>query len=269
MRRIIPLVAWALFSGAAFAQTLPYHADPRAREDAPDLSLVPAIRFLTTADYPPFNYRDAGGRLIGFNIDLAQAICTTLSVACTVQAWPWDQAADALAENQGDALIAGLEISEITAERFDFSNPYMMFPARFVTAMADVPDFDAAGLDGWTIAVREGSAQARFLAAYFPQIVQMPRPTEIAALEAMQAGEARAYFGDALRAAFWLNEHIACCAFAGDAYFNERFFGEGLAVAVPEGRGTIRKAIDHALQRLQRDGTLDEIYLRWFPVSFY
>ena len=50
-------------SGSAAGQALPYHADPSAREIQPDMAAVPAIRFLTTADFPPFNYRDAAGEL--------------------------------------------------------------------------------------------------------------------------------------------------------------------------------------------------------------
>src|ERR1700710_2953381 len=85
--------------GQAIAQALPYHVDPSAREIVPNVATLPAIRFLTTADFPPFNYRDASGQLIGFNIDLAKSICTELTVACTVQAWPWEQAGKALADN--------------------------------------------------------------------------------------------------------------------------------------------------------------------------
>ena len=42
----------------------------------PNLAAVPAIRFLTTADFPPFNYRDESGELVGFNVDLARASAT-------------------------------------------------------------------------------------------------------------------------------------------------------------------------------------------------
>src|SRR5690606_4504103 len=120
-------------TGGVFGQALPYHVDPSAREIAPNLSAVPSIRFLTTADFPPFNYRDADGQLIGFNVDLARALCEELEVACTIQAWPWEQVARALADNQGDALIAGLAITPENGETFDFSSIYLALPARFVT----------------------------------------------------------------------------------------------------------------------------------------
>ena len=38
-----------------------------------------------------------------------------------MQAWPWEQAARALEDNQGDALIAGLALTPENGELFDFS----------------------------------------------------------------------------------------------------------------------------------------------------
>src|SRR5215217_3546504 len=130
LKRSVSVLAVALLATSAFAQALPYHSDPSAREILPSLTPVPAIRFLTTADFPPFNFRDAGGELIGFNIDLARRICTEANVACTIQAWPWEQAPNALADNQGDALIAGLEMSPANGEKFDFSAIYLALPGR-------------------------------------------------------------------------------------------------------------------------------------------
>ena len=33
--------------------------------------------------------------------------------------------------------------------------------------------------------------------------------------------------------------------------------------------GAAGPAIDYSLARLKKDGTLDELYLRWFPIGFY
>lgn len=255
-------------SSAALAQNLPYHADTGAREEAINADAVPSIRFLTTTDFPPFSYNGADGALVGYNIDLAEALCETLNAVCTVQPWPWDQIADALAENQGDALIGGLAITPETAERFDFSNIYLALPGRFVTATANAQGFDPEQ-EGLKIAVPEGGAHADWVETYLPEAEPLAVESDFAGLEALRDGEVDAYFGDAMRASFWLNENPECCSFAGEAYFSPHFFGKGLAIAVNAGRGTLREALDQGLVRLQRNGTLDEIYLRWFPVSFY
>jgi polar amino acid transport system substrate-binding protein len=258
-----------LAPAAALGQAVPYHADPSARDVIPNLSAVPAIRFLTTADFPPFNFRDEKGELVGFNVDLARALCTDLLIACTVQAWPWDQAAKALEDNQGDALIAGLAITPQNGELFDFSSIYLMLPGRFVTTEAAATGFTPASLAGKRVGVRRGSAHAEFMRRYLPGAKLVEFESEIPALEAVQKGDVDAYFGDGLRASFWLNGNAGCCAFAGEPYFRPDLFGEGLAVAIPAGHDAVRQAIDYGLARLKRSGVFDELYLRWFPVSFY
>ncbi|QJR19618.1 transporter substrate-binding domain-containing protein [Pelagibacterium halotolerans] len=255
-------------TGCAGAQNLPVHVDPGARDDMIDPVAVPALRFLTTPDFPPFNYTDAAGRLTGFNIDLADAICARLEARCTIQSWPWDRVQDALADNQGDALIAGLDIGGSAGERFDFSRIYLQLPARFVTQRPVFPDFDPQAITG-TVAVREGSAHADLAERTLGRAQMAFYPSEFEALNAIASGEADFFFGDAARASFWLNENPDCCAFAGEAYFRPDLFGAGLAVAVPIGLDNVRVAINWALTRLQREGRIDEIYLRWFPVSFY
>lgn len=267
-RTLITLLV-ALCATPTLAQSLPYHTDPSAREILPSLSPIPAIRFLTTTDFPPFNFRDAGGELIGFNVDLARRICTEVNVACTIQAWPWEQAADALADNQGDALIAGLDMSPENGKRFDFSATYLALPGRFVTRAADVAAFNTAALAGKAIAVRTGSTHEAFVRRYLPRANVLPFATEVEALAAVKDRAADLFFGDAMRASFWLNENLDCCGFAGDAYFRPSLFGGGLAIAVPAGNDAVRHAIDWALVKLKDNGTLDELYLRWFPVGFY
>lgn len=269
MRRMAIFATVCLFAIPAFAQSVPYHADPDAREILPSLTPVPAIRFLTTADFPPFNYRDQSGNLVGYNIDLAKRICAEVDVACTIQAWPWDQAANALSDSQGDALIAGLALTEENGLLFDFSSVYLALPGRFVTPAEDARDFRPETLVGQRVGVRAGSAHASFLDRYLPDVETVTFDTEIAGLEAVKSGALDAWFGDAMRASFWLNENPGCCSFAGEAYFRPHLFGEGFTIAVPAGHDPVRHAIDWALVRLKDNGTLDELYLRWFPVGFY
>lgn len=270
MRLILALTLLCCGLSAAFAQALPYHSDPTARDLVPNLSAVPNIRFLTTADFPPFNYRDSkSGELIGFNVDLARALCADLSITCTIQAWPWEQASKALEDGQGDALIAGLAMSKENGDLFDFTNIYLMLPGRFVTLKDAVAGFDPKALAGKTVAVRKGSAHEEFIKRYLPDAKPVEFDTEPDALAAVRDRKADAYFGDAMRASFWFNDNPDCCGFAGPPYFRPDLFGDGLSVAVAAGHDAVRQVIDYGLVRLKKSGVLDELYLRWFPVGFY
>jgi len=60
--------------------------------------LMPRMRFLTTTDFPPFNFIDRKKRLTGFHVDLARAICEELEVLnrCQIQGLPWEELQDTL-----------------------------------------------------------------------------------------------------------------------------------------------------------------------------
>ena len=48
---------------------IPNFWDPRRRIERPPAGVVASLRFLTTDDFPPFNFLDANGQLTGFNVD--------------------------------------------------------------------------------------------------------------------------------------------------------------------------------------------------------
>jgi polar amino acid transport system substrate-binding protein len=142
-------------------------------------------------------------------------------------------------------------------------------PGRFVTTVATAASFDPNAPAGRKVAVRRESSHQEFVRRYLPGAQLVAFDSEFLALDALERGEVDAFFGDALRASFWLNTHIGCCEFVGAPYFRPDLFGEGMAIALPAGHDAVRQAIDSGLTRLKRSGALDELYLRWFPVSFY
>jgi polar amino acid transport system substrate-binding protein len=257
---------------ALAAVTIPNFWDPKRRVERPPAGAVPAIRFVTTDDFPPFNFLDARGHLIGFNVDLARAICAELAIPCTIQARSWADLAGALANKNADAIVAGLAITAEAREKLDFSDVYLRSPARFV-ARRDGPRIDASaeGLAGHSLAVVEHTAHEAYLAAFFPRAVRRTYPTIEAAREALTAGAVDALFADGVQSSFWLQSEAAenCCAFVGGPYLDQHFFGNGMAIAVPKGADDLRRALNAAMGAIHDKGVYAELYLRYFPVSLY
>src|SRR5579871_5883765 len=113
--------------------------DPNLRLERPDLSGVRAIRFLTSDDYPPFNFAQTDGSLTGFNVEIARAICDELDIACTIQARPWSTLIESLEDGKGDAVIASIAVTPALRARIDFSHPYYQTPARFIARKGALP----------------------------------------------------------------------------------------------------------------------------------
>ena len=271
-------VAVTLLSPGAHAVDLPAQVtvpsfwDPAHRMEKPDLSEVRAVRILVEAENPPFAFVGADGLPTGFSIELARAICVELDVPCTVQTLRWDLLPSGIESDLGDAIIGSLAVSADSRARFDFSNRFLTRPARFVVRNKG-PELEMIpeGLAGKRIAVQRGTAHEAYLRAFFPGSVLHTYETADAARTALKNGDVEALFEDGLNASLWLNGSTSenCCRFAGAPFTEARYFGEGLTVAVAPGNDRLREAFDFALARIQQNGTFREIFLRYFPVSFY
>lgn len=251
---------------------IPNFWDPKRRVERPPAGAVRAVRFVTTDDFPPFNFLDANGRLTGFNVDLARAICAELDIRCTIQARPWEDLVSSLGTKTADAAIAGIAITADSRAELDFSDAYMRSPARFVVRGNGPPlDPTPEGLRGKTLAVVARTAHEAYLAAFFPEVGRKLFETPEAAREALKAGTVDAHFGDGLQLSLWLQSEAAagCCRFVGGPYLESRFFGDGFAIAVPSGSADLKRALNAALESLHDKGVFDELYLRYFPVGFF
>jgi polar amino acid transport system substrate-binding protein len=232
------------------------------------------IRFLTTVDFPPFNFLDKSGRLAGFNVDLARAICSELNILdkCQIQALPWNELPDALAKRQGDAIIAGIAVTPQSRQTYAFSRSYLRFPARLVVARhSAINEPVSREIRGKRIGVIAGSAHQRMFDAYFPDAIAIPYGDENAMHADLKSGRLAGIFGDGMRLAFWLagTDSAGCCRFAGGPYLSPRYLGEGMSIAVRPDDQALRAALDYALHQVGIKGVFSDLYLRYFPVSFF
>lgn len=243
------------------------------RLERPDAAKLPKeLRFVTTDDYPPFNFINSTGALSGFNIDLARAICAELSVTCSFQTASFADVADVVDQGRAEAAIAGLVATPAARATLDFSERYLGTPARFVgrrqeTLAMATPEEVASK----KVAVVSRTAHEAYLRSFFNEAAIRPYPDLKAAQEAVKAGQVDLLFGDGITLALWLNgtDSGNCCRFVGGPFTESRFFGDGFSVAVKEGNDTLRHAMDFALQRIWEKGVYTDLYLRWFPVGFY
>ncbi|MEM6614895.1 MAG: transporter substrate-binding domain-containing protein [Pseudomonadota bacterium] len=258
-------------SQPALASEAPSFRDPEARIDAPSLEGL-SLQFLTTDDFPPFNYVTSSGELAGFHVDLARALCEALSIQCTVEVRPWETLISAAESREEAVLLAGIAANAETRENLVFTSRYFSMPGRFATRQTEAaPSAPSLALDGKTVGVVEGSAHDQFLKAYWPNVPRLYFANVNGAQSALKAGVVDFIFGDAVALSFWLNSEVSesCCRFIGGPFEDDIFFGEGLRIAVPRTRPDIAQALDFALDRVQRDGSFREIYLRHFPISIY
>lgn len=258
----------------AQATDLPILFDARERLVRPDVSSVLRLRFLTTTDFPPFNFTDQSGRLSGFHIDLARALCEELGLQarCQIQALPYGQLVSALEAGQGEAVMAGVAVTPELRQRFNFTRPYLLLPARFLMQGDTVlPRQDAEGLFGRKVGVVKDTAHAAMLNNFFPDIEAVAFDTQDALMKGLKEKQIPAVFADALQLSFWMMSPAAagCCRFLDGPFLSERHLGEGMTIMVGGQDAALMAALESALAALSKDGRLEEIYLRYFPAGLF
>jgi polar amino acid transport system substrate-binding protein len=250
---------------------IPNYWDPKRRPERPNLGELKSVRFVTENDYPPFNFLASDGTLVGFNVELARAVCVELKLTCTIQPREWESLIPSLKSGEADAVIAGIAITARARREVDFSDRYLQNPARFVARNGAALDPSADLLAGKHVGVVGGTSHEQFLRGQFRDAAITTFPSVEEARRALTSGELDAVFADGVGLSIWLNgeEANGCCRFIGGPYTESFYFGEGIAIALRQGNDTLRYAINYALAQLYERGVYAELYLRYFPISFY
>jgi polar amino acid transport system substrate-binding protein len=252
------VVIAALFPGPSVAQE-PQTGDQPRRV---------VVRFLTEGDFPPFNYFDDDGVLGGFNVDLARALCNEIGAACDIRVRPWDELLVALKRGEADAVIAGHTVLPDALRQVAFTERYFFTPGRFASKTeAEKVDIAPEALDGRSIAVARGTPHEAFLKTFFRDSrIQIFETAELAR-DALLQGKVDYVFDDGVGLAFWINGTLSrrCCELRGGPYFEPRFFGDGLAIAVPQSDPQIKALLNAALHKVRASGRFDELVSRYFP----
>jgi len=90
------------------------------------------IRFATEASYPPFEAVDANNKIVGFDVDLANALCKEMDATCTFTNQAFDSLIPSLKFRRIDAVMAGMDITPEREKQVLFSTPYYDNAALFI-----------------------------------------------------------------------------------------------------------------------------------------
>ncbi|HSQ72622.1 MAG TPA: transporter substrate-binding domain-containing protein, partial [Rubrivivax sp.] len=96
----------------------------------------------TDAAYAPFESQNEKGEIVGFDIEIVQAIAAKAGFEVKFVNTPWEGIFNALGQGDRDMVVSSVTITEERKQTMDFSDPY----------------FDAQQL----IAVKENSKIAKF-----------------------------------------------------------------------------------------------------------
>ncbi len=224
------------------------------------------LRMAIEGAYPPFSEKVKGGYK-GFDVDIANALCTEIQAKCTLVQRDWDSIQDALLNKEVDAIVASMSITAERKQRFAFTDKYYHAAARFVGKQGMALKLDQADLAGMRIAVQKNTVHDRYMTRMWSQVAEIQRfQTLPQATKALEGGKVDAVLGDglALASSFIDKPDGKGFGFTGPALTDPAFFGEGIGIAVRKQDAELKRTLDDALRKIRADGTYKALVARYF-----
>lgn len=223
------------------------------------------IRIGVEGSYPPFSMISPDGKLGGFDIDIANALCTEMKAECTFVQQEWDGMIPALNAKKFDIIVASMSISEERKKAVDFSDPYYDVPSRFVAKEGAFKDYSPASLKGKTIVVLRNSPRAKYVQDTYKDSTILLAAKEPEVYLELAAGRGDIAFGSSVVSAesFLKKPEGKGFAQVGEPVRLDAG-GGGVGIAIRKTDADLRDRINAALKAVKANGTYNKLQSKYF-----
>jgi lysine-arginine-ornithine-binding protein len=231
-----------------------------------------ALNICVEGAYPPFSEVAPDGQIVGFDIDIANALCGQMGETCEMVKVDWDGIIPALLEKKCDAIVASMSATEERKQVIDFSAKYYQIPNRFV-AKADAGFTGTPeGMAGKTVGVQRGTIHQSYLEAHFPDTELRLYGSQDEADLDLAAGRVDALMADkiSLDDGFLKTPAGQGFAFFGAPnHFDPAIHGTGASIGVRKEDTALRDKLTAAIAAIRADGTYQGISDKYFGSDIY
>jgi polar amino acid transport system substrate-binding protein len=229
------------------------------------------VRIGTEGAYPPFNNLAADGSLVGFDIDIAKALCEEMKVECEFIVQDWDGMIPALVAGKFDAIIASMSITAERMEVIDFTNKYYNTPPAIAVPMAsEIKGATPEDLAGVKLGAQSATTHSNYAEEKFPDAELQLYPTADEYKLDLQSGRIDAAIDDVVVLDEWIKSPDgACCRILGTLTPDPVINGEGAGIGLRKGEDELKAKFNAAIDAIRANGKYEEINNKYFSFDVY
>lgn len=230
------------------------------------------LRIGVEGAYPPFSWVDNSGNLLGFDIEIANALCESMNAECTLIQQDWDGIIPALLARKYDAIIASMSITEERKQKVDFTSKYYSTPAKFIAKKGADIEISAEGLADKTIGVQRATTHDSYISDNYGDGVEIKRyATQDEVYLDLQAGRIDLALQDSVagQEGFLKTDAGQDFEFIGPGLNDPKWFGEGAGIAVRKGEDELRETLNNAIDAIRASGVYKTIQDKYFDFDVY
>ncbi|QIB67870.1 amino acid ABC transporter substrate-binding protein [Aminipila butyrica] len=215
----------------------------------------------TEGTYAPYTYHDDSGKLVGYDVEIAEAVAEKLGVEAKFVETKWDSIIAGLDAKRFDVIVNQVGINEERQKKYDFSTPYTYPTGALITLKSneDIKSFeDLAGKKSAQSLTSNWAASAE---SYGAELVGTDGFNQ--SIDLVLAGRADATINDNLTFYDFIKQKpdadVKIAALSDETSEN--------AILIRKGNDTLVTAIDEALAELAKEGKIKEISEKYFGVD--
>ena len=229
------------------------------------------LKIGTEGAYPPFNNLTSDGKLEGFDIDIANALCAEMKAECEFVVQDWDGIIPALEAKKFDAIIASMSITEERKLKVDFTGKYYNTPpAIAVKKDSTIAGITPADMKGKVIGAQGSTIHFNYLEATYKESEIKGYPTAQEYQLDLANGRVDAVNDDISVIKGWLaTPEGACCKLLGTVTPDPKIHGEGAGIAVRKGETALVEKFNAAIAAIRANGKYDEIAKKYFDYDVW
>ena len=213
---------------------------------------------------PPLGFRDEQNQIVGFDIDVAKAVCETLGITLPPVPIDWSMKFNELDANNVDCLWNGFSYSEARAEKCTLSKPYLNNNQVLVT-LKKSGITSLTQMAGKALSLQEQSSAEQALEEKtdfknsLGQVVTFKE--NITAFKDIEAGQTDGLLIDSVMAEYYIAQQADPNQYV---VIPEPLATEAYVIAFKKGDNALKNQIETALSELKKNGRLAEISKKWF-----
>ena len=215
------------------------------------------ITFAMEPSYPPFEFTNEKGDIVGFDVDVANAICKEIQATCKFKGESFDALIPNLKAKRFDAAISAMDITETRAKQVLFSDAYYDSTASYV-ALKGKATLDTAK----NIGVQNGTTFQQYTIAETKQYAPKAYASLQDAILDLKNGRIDIIFGDTAVLADMIDKEPEI-QFVGDKVTNKKYFGNGLGIAMNKSSKELAENLNKGLRAIKANGEYQKIYDKW------
>jgi histidine transport system substrate-binding protein len=224
------------------------------------------LRFGVDPSYAPFESKAADGSLVGFDIDLGNAICAELKVKCKWVESDFDGMIPGLKANKFDGVISSMTATPAREKVIDFSSELFSGPTALVYKKGNAIGIDPASLKGKKIGYEQGTIQEAYAKAVLDKagVETQAYANQDQVYTDLISGRLDASIQDMLQAELGFLKSPQGAGFEISKPVDSELLPAKTAVGITKGNAELKALLDKGIKALHDNGTYAAVQQKHF-----